>query len=119
MKKRRADIEDACICARRSTFKALSTSDQDPIESVRTTPFGCLRWPMFSNDKCRLTGVFGKARLTRKQAVLAPPIKDKVSALSGKRAVKNFVAAVDPVNDWFAAARILELGPFLEDTSDH
>src|SRR5206468_3992050 len=118
MKKRRSDIDESCICDLRATFKARSTCDQDPIEPVRTTPFGCLRWPMFSNDKCRLTGVFGKARLTRKQAVLAPPIKDKVSALSGKRAMKNFVAAVDPINDWFAGARILELGQFLDDKSN-
>src|SRR5215831_10696037 len=118
MQKRWSNIDEPRVRDLGATSKSRSTGDHDSIESVRTTPFGYLRWPMFSNDKCRLTGIFGEARLSREKAVLTPPVKDKVSALSGKRAVKNFVAAVDPVNDWFAGARVLELGQFLDDKSN-
>ena len=88
-------------------LKAGPRGDQDPVQPVRATPFGCLRWPMFPNDERRLIGIFGKARLSREKAVLAPPVEDKVSAFIGKRTVKDFVTAVDPVNDWFTCARIL------------
>ena len=62
---------------------------------------------MFPNDERRLISIFGKARLSREKAVLTPPVEDKVSAFMGKRTVKDFVTAVDSVNDWFTRARIL------------
>ena len=61
---------------------------------------------MFPNDECRLVSILGKARLSREEAVLTPPIEHEVSAFIGKRTVKNFVAAVDSVDHWFASARI-------------
>ena len=106
MKKRRSNIDEPRVRDLDATFKSRPTGDHDSMQPVRTTPFGCLRRPMFPNDECRLISIFGEARLSRKKAVLTPPVEDKVSAFMGERTVKDFVAAVDSVNDWFTRARI-------------
>src|SRR5215471_19128305 len=107
MQKRWSNIDEPRVRDLGATSKGRSTGDHDSIESVRTTPFGFLRRPMFPNDERWLICIFWEARLSREKAVLTPPVEDKVSTFSGKRAVKNFVAAVDSVNDCFIRARIL------------
>src|SRR5438045_93388 len=107
MKKRRSNVDEARVRDLGASFKSRPTGNHDSMEPVCTTPFGCLRWPMFPNDERRLISIFGEARLSRKKAVFTPPVEDKVSAFMGERTVKDFVAAVDSINDWFTCARIL------------
>ena len=107
MQKRWSNIDESRVRDLGATFKSRSTGDHDSIEPVRTTPFGFLRRAMFPNDERRLTCIFGEARLSREKTILTPPVEYKVSAFMGKWTVKDFVAAVDSVNDWFTCARIL------------
>ena len=83
MKKRWSNIDEPRVRDLGATFKSRPAGDHDSIEPVRTTPFGCLRRPMFPNDERRLIGIFGEARLSRKKAILTPPVEDKVSPFVG------------------------------------
>ena len=80
MKKSWCNIDEPRVRDLGATLKAGPPAITTPVQPVRTTPFGCLRRPMFPNDERRLITIFGKARLSRKKAVLTPPVEDKVSA---------------------------------------
>ena len=94
MKKRRSNIDEPRVRDLDATFESRPTGDHDSMQPVSTTPLGCLRRPMFPNNECRLISIFGEARLSRKEAVLTPPVEDKVSTFMGERTVKDFLAAV-------------------------
>ena len=51
----------------------------------------------------------------REEAVLAPPVEHEISAFIGEWTMENFVAAVDPVDNRLAIARIFQLGQFRND----
>src|SRR3954464_10091442 len=106
MKKRRSNIDEPRVRDVGATSKSRPPGDHDSVQPVRATPFGCLRRPVFPNDERWLISIFGEARLSREKAVLTPPVEDKVSAFVGEGTVKDFVAAVDAVNDWFTRAWI-------------
>src|ERR1700719_986330 len=83
-----------------------------------TTPFRNLGRLVLSNDESGLIGIFRKAWLGREKAVFTPPLQHKLCTLAGERPMKNFVTAVDAVDDWLAVTRIFQLGQFFYDETN-
>jgi len=73
---------------------------------------------VLANDKSRLVGIFGKARLGGEETVFAPPIEDQIGSLVGEWTMQNFVAAVNAVDNRLAVTRILQFGQLRDDVID-
>ena len=115
MKNGRSKIDQVRIFDFRPCLQSRRAGDEDTVKAMRAAPFGSLRWLVFPNNKGRLIGILGEARLSGEQAVLAPPIEHEISAFIGEWSVENFVAPVDPVDNWLAITRIFQLGQFRDD----
>src|SRR6476660_903828 len=107
MKNSRSDVDEAGVFDLSANLENRRSGHDNTIEAMRAAPLGILRWPMFSDDQSGLACILREAGLSRKKAVLIPPIEHQVSPFVSKGTMKDLVAAVNAIDNRPSGAGVL------------